>query len=838
MKEHKNWVLILLVLILLSSGILYLNPSITGEVVYDYQESTKTWNLNNLNYNSEEIEFSNNLKLKLQIEDNSYTEMIENTATIISATKNGDDKTNKVTEIDNKKVTVNENKIFDINFNHELNNEDVINLRLQENDEVIVSLCNQENPAECYASLNYPGEEGDYILTIQDLENPASSFNLKVDDRIKINYISATYYTEEFHNITNSSYPESSSIQTEDLTISGLDVYGILTKEEILNEQTIDYFYSTDSGNSWNQIDNFNLSSVIENPIRFKIILNSDTITTPTLNSLSQNYFTKSCTENWACTDWDPEECPSTEAQTRICTDSNECGTENDKPEEAQTCEYSCEERWECTPWGSCTSESAQSRLCTDTNNCTGNKIEIQNCTYINYSTKYEIRNSEIVNILQDTVTEILTDKTKLEILVDDNVTNKNISIIDYNSSDKALPGKVSAKRFVDINVDDEIEDTLKNYILKVYYTDEDIQGLDENSLKIHYYNENIEGWEILESYVNNTENYVWANLTHFSTYGIFGDEVSQPSTQSYGGSSGGSSSSRIKDAVITPQIKELEESQIEEKKEEIMEQKKPVPQEQEEKTFKNFITGQTTLIKDKLAEFAKKNIYPLLIILGLMFVYIIFRSISFFKVKDEKKLIIFDFDGVLADTFDKTYEGFNYLAEKYNFKPLKSKDELRDLYKQNIFKSLKKINIKPSDILKIKRDASEIANKEVGNVKTFSGIKNLIKNLKKYNLAIISSNERDVIKKFLKKNEIDYFNLILDYKIQNKKRKLRKAIKHFKLRTKEALFITDTVGDVKEAKKLKIEIIAVTWGYHKKEDFKGLNVKIVDNPTDILRNI
>ena len=138
MKEYKNGVLILIVLIIISIFLLYSDPSITGLIIYEYQESTQTWDLNNLNYNSNEIEYSNNLKLKLQIEDNSYTETLTNFATITSAIYDGNDKTNKVTNVGSGQVNVNKNKIFDVTFNQELNNNDIINLYLKGNDDAIM----------------------------------------------------------------------------------------------------------------------------------------------------------------------------------------------------------------------------------------------------------------------------------------------------------------------------------------------------------------------------------------------------------------------------------------------------------------------------------------------------------------------------------------------------------------------------------------------------------------------------------------------------------------------------------------------------------------------------
>lgn len=46
------------------------------------------------------------------------------------------------------------------------------------------------------------------------------------------------------------------------------------------------------------------------------------------------------CTPDWECTDWNPEECPETGVQTRLCGDNNECGTAEGRPDVLQNCEY------------------------------------------------------------------------------------------------------------------------------------------------------------------------------------------------------------------------------------------------------------------------------------------------------------------------------------------------------------------------------------------------------------------------------------------------------------------------------------------------------------------
>jgi hypothetical protein len=64
--------------------------------------------------------------------------------------------------------------------------------------------------------------------------------------------------------------------------------------------------------------------------------------------------------------------------------------------------------------------------------------------------------------------------------------------------------------------------------ILKIYYTDAEVAGLEANSLRIYHYNEASGTWEAVpQQGVNATGRYVWANVTHFSTYGLFGKELS-----------------------------------------------------------------------------------------------------------------------------------------------------------------------------------------------------------------------------------------------------------------------------------------------------------------------
>ncbi len=97
---------------------------------------------------------------------------------------------------------------------------------------------------------------------------------------------------------------------------------------------------------------------------------------------ISQNQ--EECAEIWQCSDWQPFNCPQSEQQTRTCTDTANCGTEENKPEETKTCNYACTESWNCTEWSECINHQ-QTRACNDTSNCettTNKPLETRICTH------------------------------------------------------------------------------------------------------------------------------------------------------------------------------------------------------------------------------------------------------------------------------------------------------------------------------------------------------------------------------------------------------------------------------------------------------------------------
>ena len=198
-------------------------------------------------------------------------------------------------------------------------------------------------------------------------------------------------------------------------------------------------------------------------------------------------------------------------------------------------------------------------------------------------------------------------------------------------------------------------------------------------------------------------------------------------------------------------------------------------------------------------------------------------------------KTIIFDFDGVLADTFDTVVSTVKKLGPEYDIR-LKNIRLLRNLPMRTV---LKKINVPLRKVPFFARKLKQEMNKKIKRVNTFSGIKPALRKLSiSAHLGIVSSNSRASIEAFLKKHNMQYFDFVFtDTPIFGKAHMLRHAMKTHKLKAKDAVYICDQIVDVQAAKKVKITSVAVGWGYNSPVSLKKAKPKLfVKKPAELMK--
>ncbi len=198
------------------------------------------------------------------------------------------------------------------------------------------------------------------------------------------------------------------------------------------------------------------------------------------------------------------------------------------------------------------------------------------------------------------------------------------------------------------------------------------------------------------------------------------------------------------------------------------------------------------------------------------------------------KKLVIFDFDGVLAETILMCYEIHKEFSPDFSY------EEYQKLAHGSF---LKEYNKKAQERKLIPlSDFHDKYNKKVCDIEMPPVLKEaVIKLSKDFNLSIVSSGITPIIKNYLKeRGMLKYFDEILGFDFHaSKVFKLKKILADQNVLPKDTVFITDTLGDILEANEVGIPTIAVSWGLHDRSTFAdGRPAAIIDDPKDLIPTI
>lgn len=190
-------------------------------------------------------------------------------------------------------------------------------------------------------------------------------------------------------------------------------------------------------------------------------------------------------------------------------------------------------------------------------------------------------------------------------------------------------------------------------------------------------------------------------------------------------------------------------------------------------------------------------------------------------------KSIIFDFDGVIHDTLELA---FNISKTLYHNLSL---DDYRDFFNGNVYDGAT-----TQDEEKNKKYFAR-QNKEFKELIIEREIKaELLKMKNQYDLFIVSSNMEITLNNYFENNNIIHiFKKVLGVETNKSKvAKFKTLQKEFNLTKENSIFVTDTLGDIREANKVGFNTIAVDFGFHDRTRLeKGKPLKIISDFKELL---
>ena len=204
-------------------------------------------------------------------------------------------------------------------------------------------------------------------------------------------------------------------------------------------------------------------------------------------------------------------------------------------------------------------------------------------------------------------------------------------------------------------------------------------------------------------------------------------------------------------------------------------------------------------------------------------------------------KLVIFDFDGTLANTFPFVLAMLDELAEKFKTRKMNHEDlpKIRHYSPHKIMKMHKVRIWKVPGILRYTRI---LMRRDAHRITKFDGIDEVIRelSLRKIKLGIVTTNTRAIVEQVLGQDIFKLFNYFMgEVSLFGKPRALKKMLNLAGCENSETLAIGDEIRDLDAAAKVKIPFGAVSWGFSSPEALSARNPLFTfTHPAQILESI
>lgn len=203
-------------------------------------------------------------------------------------------------------------------------------------------------------------------------------------------------------------------------------------------------------------------------------------------------------------------------------------------------------------------------------------------------------------------------------------------------------------------------------------------------------------------------------------------------------------------------------------------------------------------------------------------------------------KVIIFDFDGTIVDSFAAVLKLTNQLAPEFGYTPAQPEDipRLKNLSSREIVKQSK---VSPFKLPFLLRRLRGELNREMEQLQPIAGMKPALLALKQqgYSLGIVTSNSRENVIAFLKAQELD---TIFDFvgsglALFGKGRVIKRILRQYRLHAEDVIYVGDETRDIEAARRIGIKVISVSWGYNSSQALAAEHPDfLIHQPEELLR--
>jgi phosphoglycolate phosphatase len=179
-------------------------------------------------------------------------------------------------------------------------------------------------------------------------------------------------------------------------------------------------------------------------------------------------------------------------------------------------------------------------------------------------------------------------------------------------------------------------------------------------------------------------------------------------------------------------------------------------------------------------------------------------------------KLVIFDFDGTLADSFGWFLDVFDEIADRFRFRRL-DRDRIDHLRGLTTAELLRHHGVPLWKVPMIATHARTLQSRRLETITVFDGMGDVVSNLRVQGvtLALVTSNAHENVARVLGQGTMaDFSHVLCGASLLGKTAKFRAVLKAAGIAPIYALAIGDELRDIEAARATSIPCGAVGWGY------------------------
>jgi len=186
-------------------------------------------------------------------------------------------------------------------------------------------------------------------------------------------------------------------------------------------------------------------------------------------------------------------------------------------------------------------------------------------------------------------------------------------------------------------------------------------------------------------------------------------------------------------------------------------------------------------------------------------------------QIPRNPKLLVFDFDGTIADTFQASLCILNEMATEFGYRPLQG-SEVEIAREMDIRQFMKYLGISVIHLPRISLKGFRLLHSRIESILPVRGMPELLHELqdRRITMGILTSNSEENVHSFLRRHHLEVFSFTHSSShLFGKAREIKAILRRNQLSTQEVIFIGDETRDVEAAHRMKVPIIAAGWGFN-----------------------